>query len=630
MYEIDCHVNGESECREAFNAKKGKTWTAVAVLAVIAVVAIGLVVSSNGGSNPTSGVANKTISIAEGANASPDYILPFYPPAKCTVTNTSQFQVMMYRPLYWFGLAGNASMQPNLSTGNQPVYSNNNKTVTLTTKGWKFADGQTVNGQSVLFFLNMYKAEPSEFCTYTKGLGIPDQVKSAKISGNTVTIKLTASVNPQWFTDNQLAVITPMANAWDRTGTSSNGGCASGTYGAASTIAACQKVWTYLNAQAQVISTFSNTMWQSGVDGPWKLTAMDDLGNATFVANSKYSGPQKPMIKTVKLVAFTSATAEQNQLADGNIDFGYVDASVLTKPAPAPGKAGPNWPELKGRYNLVVVPTFSNNYMNLNFGKNPGTKFLNQLYIRQALQMGINQSAIIKDALKNYAQATWSELPPSTPSTESGTITQPYPFNLSKAASILKSHGWTKSGQSLICSKPGTGATNCGAGIASGDQLKLNIEWASGSPSLDTEMSAILADWATLDIQTTHSTGTFAEAAGSCPSAYNASTAFDICNWGGGWLYAPDYFPSGEPLLLTGAGSNSGQYSNATMDSLIRATLAQNVKLTQYGQYTADQLPVLYDPLATYQDEVIKTLKSKIGFQSVLSNFTPEYYYFKK
>jgi peptide/nickel transport system substrate-binding protein len=610
--------------------KKTKTWTAVTILVVVAAVAIGLVVSSSGKNNPTSGVANKTLTIAEGANAAPDYILPFYPPAKCTVTNTSQFQVMMFRPLYWFGLAGDAGLQANLSSGNLPTYSNKNRTVTLTTKGWKFADGQTVNGQSVLFFLNMYKAEPSEFCTYSKGLGIPDQVKNVSVSDNTVTIDLTASVNPQWFTDNQLANITPMPSSWDRNGSATNVGCATGTYGAALTIADCKKVWTYLNAQAQIVSTFSKTMWQGGVDGPWKLTAMDDLGNATFTANTLYSGPQKPMIKTVKLVAFTSAVAEQNQLAGGNIDLGYVDPSVLTQPAPAPGKAGPNWPQLNGKYKLVVVPTFSNNYMNLNFGKNPGVKYLNQLYIRQALQLGIDQPAIIKNALKNYGQPTWSELPPSTPSTESGTITQPYPFNLAKAASLLKSHGWTKSGSSLVCAQPGTGTSNCGAGIAAGDQLKLNVEWYSGDPSLDTEMSAIIADWTTLGIQLTHSTGTFAATAGSCPSAYNPTTTFDICNWGGGWLYAPDYFPSGEPLLLTGAGSNSGQYSNATMDTLIRATLVQNVKLTTYAQYTADQLPVLYDPLATFQDEVIKGLKSTIGFQSVLQNYTPEYYSFAK
>lgn len=612
-------------------SKMTKTWLSIiAAVVVVAIIAVSLNSSSNKGSSSTSAAANGTITIAEGANATPNYILPFYPPSQCTVTNTSQFQVMMFRPLYWFGLGANAGLQPSLSSGNAPVYSKNNTRVTLTTKGWKFADGQTVNGQSVRFFLNMYQAEPSEFCVYSKGLGIPDQVKNVVVNGNKVTIDLTAPVNPLWFTDNELATITPMANAWDRTATTTSAGCASGAYGAASTTAACKKVWTYLNAQASKISTFTDHMWQSGVDGPWTLTSMDNLGNATFVANHKYSGPQKPMVKQVKLIAFTTASAEQNQLVAGKIDYGYVDSSVLTSPAPSPGVAGPNWPQIANKYNLVVVPTFSNNYMNLNYGNNPGAVFLKQLYIRQALALSINQPAIIKSAFKNYATPTWSELPPSTPASESGPITNPYPFSLTKASTLLKSHGWVKSGTSLTCKRPGTSSTECGAGIAAGTPLKLNVEWVSGTPSLDTEMNAILADWSTLGIAVSHSTGTFGQTAGSCPSAYNSSTTFDICNWGGGWLYAPDYFPSGEPLLLTGAGSNSGQYSNAKMDSLIRATLKSNVTLTKYGQYTADQLPVLYDPLATYQDEIIKNLKSKIGFQDVLLNFTPEYYYFSK
>ena len=608
--------------------KKSKLWTGVVVLVVAAVAVVGVILGTKSSPTPT---GSQTLSIAEGANAAPNYIFPFYPPSQCTVTNTSQFQEMMFRPLYWFGLGGNPSLQPQLSTGNLPVYSHNNQVVTVSTKGWKFRDGQTVNGESVMFFLNLYKAEPTEFCTYSKGLGIPDQVKSASVTGNTVTLKLTASVNPLWFTDNQLATITPLANSWDTTnGTAANAGCASGKYGAASTIAACKSVWTYLNGQAGKMTSFANKMWQSGVDGPWTLTSMDDLGNATFEANSKYSGPQKPMIHKVRLVAFTSSTAEQNQLVAGNIDYGYVDTSVLTQPAPAPGVAGPNWGPLASKYNLVVVPTFSNNYMNLNYGKNPGAVFLKQLYVRQALELSINQPAIIKNAFKNYATPTWSELPPSTPPSESGTITQPYPFSLSRAAALLKAHGWTNSGSTLTCTRPGTSATECGAGITQGMPLALNIEWYSGVPSLDTEMNAVLADWNSLGIQTTHSTATFSATAGVCPSAYTPSTTFDICNWGGGWLYAPDYFPSGEPLLLTGAGSNSGQYSNTTMDSLIRSTLQSNVKLTTYGQYTADQLPVLYDPLSTYQDEIVKSLKSKIGFQSVLQNFTPEYYYFSK
>lgn len=587
-------------------------------------MSLGLVIPAVSGASSPSG----TITIAEGANATPNYILPFYPPAQCTVTNTSQFQVMMFRPLYWFGLGTNAGLIPKISLGNLPKYSNGNKKVTFSTKGWKFADGQTVNGQSVMFFLNMYKAEPSNFCTYTPGLGIPDQVANASAHGNTVTITLKSSVNPLWFTDNMLAVITPMANSWDRTASSTNGKCATGAYSAASTAVNCKNVWSYLNTQAQNISTFTGKMWQSGVDGPWRLTQMDNLGNATFQPNARYSGPQKAQVKFVKLIAFTTAQAEENQLQAGAIDLGYVDPSILTSPAISPTQVGANWGQLGSRYTLLSNELFANNYMNLNFGNNPGAKYMNQTYIRDALQQSVDQAGIIKNAFKGYGVPTYSALPPTTPASESGPIKNPFPYSLSAAEALLTSHGWTMHGSQLMCTSPGTGASDCGAGIANGDKLSLNVLWVSGTPSLDTEMNAILADWNSLGIATTHATSTFGHVVGACPIAYNPASTYDICNWGGGWLYAPDYFPSGEPLYLTGAGSNSGGYSDPTMDKLIKATLASNVKLTTYGNYTATAVPVLWDPLATGTSEVIKTLHSSIGFKSVLDNFTPEYYHY--
>ncbi|HUY17101.1 MAG TPA: ABC transporter substrate-binding protein, partial [Acidimicrobiales bacterium] len=337
--------------------RKYKIRASLTVGVALAAAAVGLIAPSIGGAASTPSV----ITIAEGANATPNYILPFYPPANCTVTNTSQFQEMMYRPLYFFGLGGSAALQPTLSTGKLPVYSNGNKTVTINMKGWKFADGQTVNAESVMFFLNMYDAVPSGFCTYTKGLGIPDQVASASGSGNTVVIHLKSSVSPLWFTNNELAVITPMANSWDMTSASKKSNCASGKYGAASTMAACKAVQAYLTKQGANTSTFTGKLWQSGVSGPYTLIKMDNLGNAEFQANPKYSGPQKAKVKYVKLVAFTSTTAEQNQLQGGNIDFGYVDPSVLTSPAPAPGKVGANFGPLKSKFNLISTVPYSNN-----------------------------------------------------------------------------------------------------------------------------------------------------------------------------------------------------------------------------------------------------------------------------
>ena len=106
---------------------------------------------------------------------------------------------------------------PSLSLADSPVYSNGNKTVTIKMKGWKFADGQTVNAQSVMFFLNMYKADPTAYAGYNPGYGIPDQVKNASGSGNTVTINFTTSVNPNWLLYNYLSEITPFPNSWDLT-----------------------------------------------------------------------------------------------------------------------------------------------------------------------------------------------------------------------------------------------------------------------------------------------------------------------------------------------------------------------------------------------------------------------------
>ena len=60
-----------------------------------------------------------------------------------------------------------------------------------------------------------------------------------------------------------------------------------------------------------------------------------------------------------------------------------------------------------------------------------------------------------------------------------------------------------------------------------------------------------------------------------CSSARFQST----CTWEivafGGWIYSPDYLPTGEELFATGAGSNSGSYSDQKANSLIKLTRLQ-------------------------------------------------------
>ncbi len=102
----------------------------------------------------------------------------------------------------------------------------------------------------------------------------------------------------------------------------------------------------------------------------------------------------------------------------------------------------------------------------------------------------------------------------------------------------------------------------------------------------------------------------------------SSGAGYEICSWGGGWIYAPDYYPSGETLFTPAGGFNVGDYNDPTMTTLINGTTFGTAKLTAYATYAAKNLPVLYQPQAVSAGEVIKTLHSKIGFKpNPLENF---------
>src|SRR5579864_1285500 len=87
---------------------------------------------------PTGGqkVAGGTVTWAEPPGATPNYIFPVMPIKYASVDNISQFQYLMYRPLYWFGAttSTNPVVNPDLSLASAPVYSNDNKQAVLNLK----------------------------------------------------------------------------------------------------------------------------------------------------------------------------------------------------------------------------------------------------------------------------------------------------------------------------------------------------------------------------------------------------------------------------------------------------------------------------------------------------------------
>jgi peptide/nickel transport system substrate-binding protein len=606
----------------------------VTIGSAAAALSVGLVGLSTGGAGAAS-TPTGTITLAEAAQTPPNYIFPFMSCATFSVSNIDGFDQQLFRPAYWFGLGSSAAIQPTLSLANQPAMSDHNKTATIVMKGWKFADGQTIDAESLMFFLNMYRADPTDYCGYNGKYGIPNMVKSASGTGNTVTIHFTTSVNPYWILYNYLAELTPMPNSWDITAPGKTSTCASGVYNAKSTNAACTAVYKYLNKESSNTSTYTDAMWQSGDSGPWKLTSFDNLGNLTLVPNTKYSGPQKAQVAEVKEVAFASTTAEQNALRAGTIDIGYVDNAVLTKNG-TPSKPGPNWSAIASNYSLHVSAPWSVDYSAYNFNKlNPQAPLLSPLYIRQALQETVNQPGIINKVFKGYGYVQINPLPPVTPSSiDTGvSFTNPYPYNPSKASALLKSHGWKMSGGTLECESPGTTATDCGAGITKGEKLAFTFLYDSGSPVTALQVDAEVSEWASIGIAMKVSSAPFNSVISTCSAN---SGKWSICYWGAGWIYSPEYYPSGETLFTPGASFNIGNFNNAALNAAVQKTDFGTASLGKFANIAAQQLPDLYQPNTTNDfvaggiGEVINTLKSKIGFSpNPLETFMPEYYSFK-
>jgi peptide/nickel transport system substrate-binding protein len=184
----------------------------------------------------------------------------------------------------------------------------------------------------------------------------------------------------------------------------------------------------------------------------------------------------------------------------------------------------------------------------------------------------------------------------------------------------------------LTCSKPGTSSSECGAGISKGQKLALTMLYGSGIPSLALEVNTMVSDWKSIGISATVTSQPFNSVVSYCVAN---SAAWSMCLWGAGWIYAPDYYPSGESLYVPGASFNIGAFSDAALTAAVKASTFGTASLKQFADIAAKVLPDLWIPNQTNSyvaggiGEVIKTLKSSIGFTpNPLDNFMPEYYHF--
>lgn len=538
----------------------------------------------------------------------------------------------MYRPLYFFGNDGNSiTVNYPLSTAYPPIYRNGNKTVVVNLKGWKWSDGETVDARDVMFWLNMMKAEKANYVGSAPGQ-LPDNLVSAKITGPLqVTLTLNRGYSSIWFTYNQLAEITPMPLAWDVTSLTA----APGSGGCASSVARCPAVYKFLAAQATRYKTYTTSNLWTVVDGPWRLSVFRLNKLDTFVPNPAYSGSPKPHLAMLRMQTFADDTTQYAALQHGQVSLGFMP--VLDLPHPAAGSALPATNPLGNRYKLALFYQDSIFFYLLNFNNPRLGPMFRQLYVRQALADALDQPGIDATVLHGYAVPGAGAVPAAPANQWEPAIERanggngPYPFSIATARALLTSHGWREVGGVMTCQRPGTAASDCGAGVASGQRLAFRMDWTIGLAETQQMMAKYQADAAQAGIGITlkaiSAEASFAE---STPCQPGPKCGWDALYYGNWVFNGPGFEPTGEPLFETGAGGNSGSYSNPEEDRLISLTHTSNslAVFRQYATYTTEQLPFIWLP-DQYLVVAIASNLHGVHF-SPLYTFVPEYWYFTK
>lgn len=565
---------------------------------------------------------------AEPPNTTPNYIFPFMPTEYFSVTTISDFQYLMYRPLYWFGDNGQPVLNDKLSLANYPVFADNNRTVTVMLRDYTWSDNTKVTADGVVFWINMMKAQKKNWAVYVPG-GIPDDIDSVTADSPTqVTFHLNKSYSAEWFVYNELAQVTPLPGAWDRT--------ASGASDCEHDVDDCSGVYNYLADQAKSINSYAtNPLWQV-VDGPWRLKSFNADGNINFIPNKFYSGPNKPRLAQFNEAPFSDNAAEYNVLrsGDNSVQVGYLPQ----EDAPAkPDNQDVGHNPLENNYTLDRWYSFAVDYFPLNNHNPKVGPIFQQRYFRQALESLVDQKSIIKAALHGYGATTNGPVPtiPKNPYASDRTEPNPFTYDPDRAKKLLTDHGWSTPRDGVgTCQRPGAGPDQCGPGVKAGAPLEFQMMYASGAPRVTLAMQQFQSSATKVGIKIDLRAAPFNTVIATaipCTSG-QPDCDWEMGNWGAGWVFAPDFYPTGEQIFGTGSGSNQGSFSDPKLDQLIAATQHSDSPeaLRAYAQYGSETVPAIWEPNSDYEETEIANNLKGVTPQNPYLNITPEDWYYVK
>ena len=563
----------------------------------------------------------------------PAVIFPFTPPERMGTRNVIEFQALMYRTLYYFGNTGKPEVDYDLSIGEEPQWSEDGLTATITVKPWKWSNGETLCADNVLFWVNLMKVKGARYGEYVPGYFPDNCVDYGKVAEDKVYFTFDKAYSKRWMLMNQFSTITPLPKAWDRT--------AAGPANASGDLADVEAVYDYLMQQQGNHVDEGNahrTRWADSpiwsiVSGPWRLKSYTMEGIVTFVPNEHYSGPNKPHLDEFRQVPTFSDEEQFQMLQEGKVQVGYLPLSFAAGSTDDPTRGGEN--PLGSGFRLAPQVVYCIRYISLNYN-NPTVagKIMAQTYLRQALQSCLDQDTAVSEIYQGYAYRQNGPVPmiPATDlvSPRQRGVAWPLPFDVARAKQLLEDNGWDTSRTPAVCVNPGTGPGQAGAGIPAGTKLSILLRYVEGRPALTKLMTRFKREAAKagieLRLQEVYGSILVAEDAPCVPSE-ETPCLWEMCCWNGGWVY---HHPTGEIVFKTDAGGNFGHWSDARADELIERTVTSDdlEVLYEYQDYIAEQVPVIFTP--NFPIRLLEYARDLRGVEPInpFANIAPENWYY--
>lgn len=508
-----------------------------------------------------------------------------------------QTTLLMYKPLLF--VTATDSIDFGRSLAQSVRVSNDSRTFTvILNPKWTWTNGRPVTANDVAFTAVLAAAScahrpaypPSIYYGYagcgSGGLGplgtlTPDGIGWVSISApNAATFHITVNrpVSASWFERNALAPLLPMpAAVWEK---------AAGipvTPATSLTPAEIAVLLSYMGSFNNPNGVMDKPTAPpfSVVDGPYLFKSMVPHDYWEFTANPNYDG-HLPAIKTLIFQSFNSSAAEQSALEMGQLSIGYLSPTALAR----------HQTNISGYRLRSTRPPFCTFYLSLNLSplapSGIGLAF-QDLAVRQALQLGLNQAAYIQILGDGYGVQQYGPIPPTPVLSVYNPKRMPPPlaYDPAKGKSLLLADGWAENNGVMTKTIDGKSVS-----------LSFRLFLPPFSPSPVVKFLNVLSqDWAKEGIKATPFE---AATMSSFNDQLGPATAATWATWyDGGWCYQPDFYPTGGALFSPTGFINIGDFQDPTLERLIAATYAPGTPaqarsaMTAYLAYTARILPGL-------------------------------------